>query len=203
MSEELIHDFKSEAQSLRKEELWGRDKIVIRGGRCPENRLDDVLRAWDLPRDDVPWCIWEHTDRIVIRRLRGRPSHRFLERGRVFGPGGDLAFRRDGERGEAFLWRFLGPLTAAVPASPSFAGRDFWEGKNNLHFRRREGRALLWGSRAPGGLGWMDTRVARARLHYPVAPTASGPQRVSVRYATFGRGGRIEFVWLQELEGCQ
>jgi hypothetical protein len=174
--------------------LWGRDQLAIWGGQCSEADVLALLRDWPQRDEDMPFCIWEYADRIVIERETLPEGTGWLERGRLFGPGGDLTVRRDGEH---FLWHFVGRW-GARPPSGSYGAQDFWTQPNEAGttFHQREKCALLWGERQEGFDLWFENRTARAELRYPLEQTGW----VRVRYQTFSRAGQTEFVWLMGLE---
>lgn len=175
----------------------GPDDLAAWGGAFDALRLGDFLQVWGLPRLEMPWSLWQWTDRIIIER--GSVAHDLdhLERGRVFGPGGDLSLRRDGGR---VLWHFVGPADAAPPSGFSFA--SYWDGREDAPIRLRERTALLWGEerrdkdKNPLGV-WYEDRVAAAALKYPLS---AGARRVQVCYREYLHGGCVELVWLLELE---
>lgn len=171
----------------------GKEHLAIRGGTLRPEDVLPWLETWNLPQADMPWAIWEHYDRIEVtfaQHVPKRPD--LLERLCIFGEGGDLALRRDGEM---IAWRFLGPAGAGAPGGVDFFARSplarFWE---------EESCALLWGEAdesAPGR--WWEARVGRAQLSYP---RMEGVRRVKVRYRTYSACGQVAFAWWLGLEGC-
>jgi len=168
--------------------------LAIWGGTCPESKLSAFIQGWDL--STMPYCIWEHASEIVFQEGTLPAEAGLLERGRLFGPGGDLSLRRDGD---VFRWHFVGRAGAKPPAGP-YGTQDFWQatGNEDARFHQATETAQLWGERKEGFDLWFEDRVAGARLQYPTTHTG----RVQIRYATFSRAGRVEFVWLRELEVC-
>lgn len=175
--------------------------LTILGGDCAVDQLLKFLTAWQLPKADMPWCLWEEASRIVLeeKTLPDAPEH--LERGRVFGPAGDLSLRRNGP---SFRWWFIGPAGIAAPQTYGQV-HDFWADaqRHKLILHRHDEKALLWGKWAGKGADgrdvWREDRVAGAQLNYPglIGP----PERVQVRFYRFTTAGRVAFVWLQGLEG--
>jgi hypothetical protein len=111
-----------------------------------------------------------------------------LERGRLFGKGGDLDLRRDGD---TFRWRFVGAPNVRPPEGYAAKENDFWEQHPHAKFHCYVETTLLWGKRE--GDRWHDDRVAAAELDYPAPDDA---ERVQVKYQVYSRSGRVEFVWL-------
>jgi len=165
----------------------GGDHLTILGGVCCENDLPDFLQRWDL--GGMPYRIWESVSEIVFEKDTLPQNVALLERGRLFGPGGDLELRRDGQ---TFIWRFIGPAGAQTPPEDEHT-RNYWEDHPQVTFHQREETALLWGRW--NGETWTDDRVGAARLNYPHPPA----ERVQIHYRTYSRAGRVEFVWLTGL----
>lgn len=117
-----------------------------------------------------------------------------IERGRIFGKGGDLNFRRDGNR---VLWNFIGKNDVKVPAG--FGGKNFWESNPDVQLRQHDEAALLWGAYKQGLNAWQEDRVGWAKLNYPFEG-AQPEDRVRIKYSIFTTNGQIAFVWWKELE---
>lgn len=176
------------------------NRLTISGGFCPINELPAFLKAWNLPRDDMNYCLWEEVSRIVLeeKTLPIEPQKR-LQRGRIFGTGGDLSLRRDGDK---FRWWFIGLSDVTVPKG--YDAKNFWDDKTRqtwlLHCHEKT--ALLWGvwggKNQNGHDFWLDDRVAGATLTYP--GLNNHPERVQIRYWSFTRAGQVMFVWLRGLE---
>lgn len=178
---------------------WGRDHLSLWGGMFEEGKLSDFLEDWD--RSGMPYCIWEYVSEIVFQ-LKDTPPENvaLLERGRLFGPKGDLELRRDGD---IFRWRFVGSHDVKPPEG-KYDTKDYWQvdGNQMATFHRHSERAILWGERKDGQTRWFEDRVGAAKLEYPtLAPTPANWNRVQVCYDTFSRAGTVEFVWMRELEG--
>ncbi len=174
-------DFDKLVQEVRQPQC-GKADLSIWAGRCAEDQLQDFIRQW--PLDRMPYRIWEYASEIAFEWDTLPSNVALLERGRLFGEGGDLELRRDG--GE-FAWRFIGPAGVQPPTDRP---ADFWSTYPDVTFYRRRETALLWGKREDNR--WHDDRVGAARLEYP-AP--AGWPRVQVEFWTFSRAGRVEFVW--------
>jgi hypothetical protein len=178
-------DFSQLVQEVNQPQV-GKDHLTILGGICAENDLNTFLQQWDLLQ--MPYRIWEYVSEIVFEKGTLPQNVALLERGRLFGPGGDLELRRDGA---TFAWRFIGP--AGVQALTEDANtRNYWTDHPHVTFHQREETALLWGRW--NGETWTEDRVGAARLNYP----ANG-ERVQIHYRTYSRAGRVEFVWLTGL----
>jgi hypothetical protein len=167
----------------------GQSDLSLWGGTCTEDALTDFLAGWD--RKDMPYRIWEFTDRINFERNTLASNVTLLERGRLFGEGGDLDLRRDGY---TFRWRFVGDPDVRPPEGYDAEEGNFWEKHSDAAFHCYEEMALLWGKRQ--GDRWHDDRVAAAKLDYPAPDDA---ERVQVQYKVYSRAGRVEFVWLTGL----
>lgn len=174
---------------------WGQDQLAIWGGWCAtEADLLKLLQDWPKRDEAMPYRIWEYSDQITFEEKKLPQDAHWLERGRLFGPGGDLEVRRDGDR---FYWHFVGRVGMQPPAG-NFHAQDFWtESETGTRFFHCEKHALLWGERREGFDRWFDDRAARAKLSYPWEEVG----RVQVNYQTFSRSGQVEFVWLLGLEG--
>jgi len=182
--EQIIRD-------IREGKRYGQNDLAIWGGECAEAELTAFLAAWDL--SEMPFRIWEYISRMDFQCGTLPDNISLLERGRLFGGGGDLTLRRDGPD---FFWCFIGQPETQPPAN--YKVEDFWD-DNGLAFHRWDETALLWGERKSGGVRWLDDRVGRADLDYPV-PEEWEWERVQVRYWTFSHAGRTAFVWLRGLE---
>jgi hypothetical protein len=185
---------------------YGPQELTIRGGSLSA-RPDDLqalLDAWKLPRADTPRVLaeWVHDLQLLSAAAwsahPGRGRVDLLERLRIFGLGGDFELRRDEDR---LFWRWIGPAEAVVPASGEHAGRDFWAADHQPAFVRREIEHLLWGKLDQKTRVWVDDRLARTPLHYPVEPQAKIAERVVLRGWQFIADGTAQFVWWTELQG--
>lgn len=170
--------------------------LAVWGGMFDASRLGHFLQTWDLPRSGMPWSLWQWTDKIRLGYGEGSSGDLdYLERGRVFGEGGDLSLRRDGEH---FFWYFVGE--PGTPQPQGFNVADYWQGREEQPIRSRQRTALLWGSKEAAQphstTGWYEDRVGQAQLNYPNVNS----NRVQVRYREYLRGGRVELVWLLDLQ---
>lgn len=181
---------------------WGADNFSVWAGSCPEYQLLAFLQAWGIPGVDIPYTVLEYMDRVVfLKENAGLDAERMreLERARVFGNKGDLSFVRDEE---GWRWHFVGLLESPPPQG--FGSQEsLWTGEPGATFLKREEKAMLWGARTENQPRWFDSRVAGARLEYPVKmPKITGDAecRVLLNYRTFSRGRGVEFVWYLGLE---
>jgi hypothetical protein len=172
-----------------KQPLCSREHLAIWGGTCTEDVLTDFLDGWPLER--MTYRIWESTDRIDFEEGSLPSNVTLLERGRLFGDGGDLDLRRDGD---VFHWRFVGEHNVRPPQGYDTDENDLWAQYPDAAFHCYEETALLWGKRE--GNHWHDDRVAAAKLNYPEHDNA---ERVQVQYKVYSRAGHVEFVWLTGL----
>jgi hypothetical protein len=191
MNREAI-DFNRLVNQVVEQPQVGRESLALWGGTCAEDKLDHFLGNWCLQQ--MPYRIWQYTDRIKFRKKEQVwiSNIALLERGRLFGPGGDLDLRRDGD---TFRWRFVGVPDMRPPANHDAKKSNFWEQHPGAQFHCYTETALLWGERKDER--WHDDRVAAAELNYPVL---DGTQRVEVEYRVYSRAGRVEFVWLTGLQ---
>jgi hypothetical protein len=169
-------------------------ELAVWGGSFTADRLEGFLQVWAFPRQGMLWSLWQWTDEIAIQFDAVQPDGLgFLERGRVFGPDGDLEIRRDPHPdGDRFLWRFIGAPETPKPAG--FEPDSYWDGQQEKRLRAYERTALLWGSRDAArklGLeGWHEDRVGGAQLNYP---HLTG-NRVQLRYVEYLDGSNVELV---------
>ena len=164
----------------------GRDTLSLWGGRCAESNLSEFLRQWDL--SEMPFRVWEYVSKIAFGQDTLPQNVALLERGRLFGEGGDLELRRDGA---AFAWRFVGPA-GIQPPTGDYGAQDYWASPPEVTFHQCEATALLWGKW--NGEKWADDRVGAATLDYP-----KPGERMQISYKTFSRAGQVEFVWFTGL----
>lgn len=187
-------DFNQLVAEVTKGKQYGEADLAIWGGVCAEAELAAFLSKWSL--NEMPFRIWEYASRIDFNRDTLPGAISLLERGRLFGDGGDLELRRDGAN---FRWRFIGKPTTQAPFGHQPAPDNFWTKNKAVTFHRCDDSALLWGERKEDQARWFDDRVGRASLDYPEPAATAAWQRVRIGYWTFSRAGRVEFVWLREL----
>lgn len=173
----------------------GPKELTILGGRCAESDLKGLLQQWNLA--EMPFRIWEYCSEIVFEKSKIPQNFALLERGRVFGEGGDLMLRRNGID---FDWRFIGPSGITEPTA-DYEPQNYWKTNINVMFHKNEETSLLWGKW--NGEQWIEDRVGAAKLDYPVK-NPEKEKRLQLNYKTFTRAGIVEFVWftgLSEWEG--
>lgn len=180
-------DFEELKVQMKADKIKANDWPTVVGGTCPETELPGWLGDLDLSGMDVR--IWEFTDHCTIGSDGPPERVERLERARLFGKGGDLAIRRNGNQ---FLWRYVGKPENA----PEGEKLDWPESENNPVYRR-ERTALLWGKREEEQPQWFEDRTAGAALTYPVD---GAPARVQMRYYEYTQAGRTLAVWLRGLE---
>jgi len=185
-------DFNRLVNQVAKKPQVGRESLAIWGGTCAEDALDSFLDGWCL--EQMPYRIWQYTDRIGFEKGTLASNVGLLERGRLFGTGGDLDLRRDGD---GFRWRFVGEPSVHPSEGYGTKKNNFWAQDENqtAAFHCYEEKALLWGERNENR--WHDDRVAAAKLDYPVPDDA---ERMQVEYKVYSHAGRVEFVWLTGLQ---
>ena len=185
-------DFKDIIERMSKDELSEKQWPNIVGGECSETELVDWLNRLDL--SDMPIRIWSYTDRCTFGDEGPPATAERLERARLFGPGGDLDVRRDGDR---FHWRYVGAADQAPEGD-----RLPHPGTPERPVYRRTRQALLWGTREKEQKQWFDDRVAGAGLTYFAEPPALSDgveERVKVEYREYTQAGRTIAVWLRGL----
>jgi hypothetical protein len=201
-------DFKEAVEKLAADPLITKDsEITIVGGEFRardsntlEQILEQFLQAWNFSNMNVPYRVWEYVHQIEFTSKNTIPNVSelaLLERARLFGEGGDLSLRRDGER---FLWHFIGPKGTAMPAG--YGEKDFWKENPDVHLRQRDETALLWGDYKEALGRWQEDRVGWAKLDYPTSSAQARRQgkRVEIHYTVFTDGGHTAFVWWKEVK---
>jgi hypothetical protein len=187
-------DFKQLVTEVTTGKQFGEADLAVWGGLCGEAELLAFLSKWNL--SEMPFRIWEYASRIDFKRGTLPTEINLLERGRLFGDGGDLELRRDGVN---FRWRFIGKPGAQPPIGHQPMPDNFWTNNKVVTFHRCDENVLLWGERQENQSRWFDDRVGRALLNYPEPAATEAWTRVRICYWTFSRAGRIEFVWLRKL----
>ncbi len=177
--------------------LGSTDRPSILGGQFAPTKLESFLKGWQSRWDTMPWRVWEYVHSIQF--ADNITDYEYLQRAEVFGEGGHLSLRRDGNR---WLWHYIGSTEESAPEGFNQPGEceDFWEsaqGKvSELH--RYEERVLLWGEWKSEMATWWEDRVAAATLHYPGQP--QGSSRVALSFWRYAEAGRTAFVWYRTLE---
>jgi hypothetical protein len=187
-------DFGNLTDEIRQPQC-GQKELTILGGRCSESNLEGLFQKWNLA--EMPFRIWEYCSEIVFEKSTIPRNFALLERGRVFGEGGDLMLRRNGID---FEWRFIGPAGIAKPTA-DYEPQNYWKTKINVTFHKKEETSLLWGKW--NGDQWIEDRVGAAKLNYPVK-ISEKEKRLQLNYKTFTHAGIVAFVWftgLSEWEG--
>lgn len=179
----------------RERKAVGPEELVLLGGRCDAPELAEWLVKCTLTT--LPWQLSEWVHELTLTTTTLPPAHpELLERLRIFGPGGDLELRRDGD---VFHWRFVGASDVSLPAN--HGGCDFWQSRPQLgQLFRIERQALLWGAWDEQLQRWYDDRVGFARLTYPAA--LQGSTRVYAQYREYLAGGQPAFVWIHTLSSA-
>lgn len=189
-------NFEELVPQMKKDELVAERWPTIVGGHCAEAELLDWLDGLSL--QEMTHHIWSFTDHCTISDDGPPESAERLERARLFGEGGDLDIRRDGQN---FFWRYAGKADYA-PACETLA----YPGTPESPVYCRERTALLWGTREKEQEQWFDDRVSGASLTYFPNPTPLDEgvkERVQVRFREYTQAGRVLVVWLRELEARQ
>lgn len=169
--------------------------LVIVGGTIGEMKAASWLSQWDL--QSLPWRLWEEVSALKLEKSSSLPvDFTLVERGQLFGEGGDLTLRRDGG---IFRWRFIGPTTTKVQRTPDTL--DFWNEYPNTVLHRVDQQAILWGEWRQDLGRWHDNRVGWANLQYPAE--LNGKRHVYIHYDEYLESGRVAFVWLRDLQGGQ
>lgn len=182
----------------------GPQQLSIRGGEVDDEpqAIQALLDAWRLPNDDTPWILaeWVHDMALLSSPSWSvhpdRDSWHLLERLRIFGPGGDFELRRDEAR---LHWRWIGPAPDTGQSKP-LPGDDYWD-TEHTEFICVDIKHLLWGKLDPDRGVWIDDRVARVPLDYPITADSKEAGRVTIRGLQFIAQGAPQFVWWQDIEG--
>lgn len=221
-------DFNTLIDELRSAVVAPDELPAMWGGEFCAGRLQAFLVAW-TGRGDLPWRVWEWISDMQIMHGAGAPpaNLQWLERGRLFGDGGDLTLRRDGER---FMWHFVGSHASPLPAgfvwdeerggqdttttsvddAPPFLVSNYWQSRQGNDWRRFRRTALLWGQELQEtrngqikDLGiWREDRVAGGvNLVYPTLSGQGAEGRVQLVYDEYLQGDVVEAVWWLRLEG--
>lgn len=171
---------------------------AVVGGCFAAEKLQAFLVACGVPRQGMPWALWQWTDRIDLQHGAGIPGDvDYLDRGRLFGAEGDLELRRDGNR---FRWRYVGEHNDALLLSVQageFGTSEPATGADTVQLSPYERTALLWGEDKSGQGKWHEDRVGWANLDYP---GMKGNPVVQVRYIEYLLEGNVELVRLLGLE---
>lgn len=168
------------------------DRPTILGGQFTADRLNDFLSVWRKRWAAMPRRIWEHISTIEFANEPREPE--FLQRADIFGEGGHLALRRDGNR---WLWHFVGPIGQTAPEGfdqePECV--DFWASGQSAKLRRYDESVILWGERKSGQAVWWEDRVAAAGLSYPDQKEG----RVYLDFWRYTLDGQTAFIWYRKL----
>jgi len=213
-------DFDDRIEALFEGPVTTKDNLSIWGGEFKAGRTDDFLKKWKLEQRDMPWRVWEWISQITFQWKTEPDNSEMLERGRLFGPGGDLSLRRDGER---FLWCFIGPRQEALPdgfewdegkndepeTEKLFLVADYWcRQPTGWELQSRDRTVLLWGQEHREQnenplRTWHDDRVGGVRepIEYPTMSGRDKEGRVKLCYREYLRGGDMEVVWWLGLKG--
>ncbi len=216
-------DFKQRIGELRETTLGAQLRPALWGGRFTAvfEQIEAFLAAWKS--FDMPWriCEWVSDFQFDYQPAAMPSELEWLERVRLFGPGGDLELRRDGT---GMLWRFVGAGDASLPlgfvflppgtalGENRFAAYDYWQqrptriegSKTMLPLACLEQRALLWGSRRERVLAdgtslivWPENRVAGQRRPpvYPGPVELLKVERVDLVYRSFLEADTVLAVW--------
>ncbi|GAW27543.1 hypothetical protein [Carboxydocella sp. ULO1] len=179
-------DFKKMVEKVCKSRC-DKSELTILGGQCTESNLLKFLTQWDLA--GMPFRVWEYVSEIAFEKNTLPQNIALLERGRIFGDGGDLMLRRNIT---VFDWRFVGP--AGIKLLPDeHVIRDYWQEHPDMMFHQYNETALLWGKRDENERDqkdWKEERVAAAKLSYP-----SMGRRIQLHYKVFSSAGRVKFIW--------
>ena len=163
----------------------GQGDLTILGGQCAESQLLKFLEQWDIV--SMPFRVWEYVSEVVFEK--DTPGDKLgnialLERGRIFGKGGDMMLCR---KGISFDWRLIGP-PGTQPPHGDYGTQTYWKNHPEATFHQYEEKSLLWGKW--NGRQWSEGRVAAAKLNYPAAG-----ERLQLHYKVYSQGGQVQFVW--------
>ncbi|WP_298981582.1 type III-D CRISPR-associated protein Csx19 [Caldilinea sp.] len=187
MSDKNI-DFKQLYQKMEQAKLAQEERPAILGGEFPADRLNDFLSVWRARWSAMPYRIWEHISFIEFADEPKQPE--FLQRAEIFGEGGHLSLRRDGNR---WLWHYVGEAVD-LPLN-GFGATDFWKANPICQLRRYAESVILWGERKDNQDLWHEDRVAAANLAYPLSTNG----RVYLHFWRYTENGQTAFVWYRQL----
>lgn len=175
--------------------VCSRANLMIVGGTIEEAKAPAWLNQWEL--QSLPWRLWEEVSALKLEKNTSLPlDFALVERGQLFGEGGDLTLRRDGA---IFRWHFIGPENAKVQKTSDML--NFWDQPSATVLHCVAQKAILWGVWRPELGRWHDNRVGWANLQYPAE--LNGKDHVYVHYDEYLESGRVAFVWLRDLQGGQ
>lgn len=191
MSDKSI-DFKQLYKKMEQARLSAAKRPAILGGEFLAGQLIEFLDVWRARRDAMRYRIWEHISHVeFVEADADAPIQpEFLQRAEVFGEGGHLSLRRDGNR---WLWHYVGE-TVDLPLA-RFGATNFWETNPDCQLRRYAESVILWGERKGDPLRWFEDRVAAANLAYPL--NAKG--RAYLHFWRYTENGQTAFVWYRKL----
>lgn len=215
-------DFNQLITDLQKSKVGTAKTLSLWGGEFDDGDLGDFLTAWKLDRRDMPWRLWEWASDLLLEHSAAQSQENpawqrrreWLERGRLFGPGGDLELRR---HGACFRWRWIGPYQEKLPeglawenegnAVGRFTVADYWRQHPGRELLERPRQMLLWGQerqddeQKPQGT-WHEERVGgvHAPLVYPTLSGRGKNGRVRLCYSEFLYEDNVEAVWWLGLE---
>ncbi len=189
--------FENLLEKVDEQRLVGAETLSILAGSCTQDEALELTKKWPT-LNKIPYRIWEYADSILIEKDAFFDKTKFLMRGRLFGEGGDLTLRRDGD---TFRWWFVGPEGITPPKVGKIQDIESWDDKTNpkSKFYQNSETALLWGSRENDAQIIWEDRVAGANLNYGSFPELKDAERVEIVYNTYSRNGHVEFVWYKEL----
>lgn len=160
------------------------DELALLGDRIDDLREfppQGFWREWSAAIVDMPYVVFRTArDGIRIGTLADYPDFgdywSDMLRCHLFGPGGDLIWRRDGKR---YFWRYVGKPHADLPQ-----GQNYWDKPPKVEKLVTDDtdqarlKALLWGRYDSLNDQWFEPRVGKAtvtdRLRYPVADPEPG-----------------------------
>lgn len=182
MSDKSI-DFKNLYNKMQAAKCKAQDRptIIILGGEFDADHLDTFLKSWQAQWNQMAYRIWEHISHIEFADQPAQPE--YLQRAEIFGEGGHLSLRRDGNR---WLWHYIGQSVSLN----GFTWADFWQAHPNCQLRRYAESVILWGERKDNTSLWHDNRVAAANLAYPLKTTG----RVYLHFWRYTEQGQTVFV---------
>lgn len=199
MSTDVI-DFKKEVERLSSDKLISAsDNIAILGGAIKADQISEFIAKCNFYM--MPYKIWEYTNEIkfVVDELPDSSKYKYLVRGRIFGPGGDMEIRRESD---IFLWHFIGQEETIN--LENYNPKNFWtEGENSKTILRQyEESSLLWGDYKEDLERWQDDRVGWAFLNYPIhdPEVKSKGKRLEIHYSVFSYQGQVQFIWFKEVK---
>lgn len=162
--------------------------VAAARGRLDDAALADLIDG--LPAADFPYLAARSPAEAVLGARPPSLSPAAYDDGRLFGPGGDIHWRREAWLGDG-AWRsgwrvvFIGGRAHCPPAlaAEPCALAD--------HVAQQD-KVLLWGERRGSQTVWHEPRIPRVLDYGGLLP--GNPRRVAMTVVRYVLDGRVDFV---------